>query len=94
MTPLKEIESWCYKQIELKNRLYDMKDFPGEVELCGLIGTEDIVRAKRVHVYIGIERIAAALKLPIKIKPLDCDTYMKTVTHLGVTFFQLGYYVA
>ena len=87
MTSLKEIESWCYKQIELKNRLYDMQS-PAGVHLCCLSEPGDIAMAKRVHVFRGIELIAAALKLPIKIEHLD-DYYEKSVTHLGVKFFQM-----
>ncbi|MBQ8662506.1 MAG: hypothetical protein IJ471_01475 [Eubacterium sp.] len=92
MTPLKEIEAWCYKQIELINRLYNMKDFPDEVERCGMLEPLDIAQKKRVHIFTGIEKISAALKLPIHIKTspyLDSDMYKKTVTHLGVEFFQL-----
>lgn len=91
MTPLKEIEAWCYKQIELINRLYDMKDFPGEVEFCGRdeLGIKFL---KRVHIYEGIDRISSALKLPVHIDIRDSDTYKKTVTHLGVEFYQIEWF--
>lgn len=92
MTPLKEIESWYYQQIELRNRLYETVGFPNEVELCGARGKDDIARKKSVHIYIGIEQIAAALKLPLKIDCYCPGFYVRTVSHLGVTFFQLGNY--
>ena len=91
MVSLKEIESWCYKQIELINRLYDMKE-PDGISRCGLLTEQDVARAKSIHIYEGIDYIGAALKLPVKIRLFDDEMSMKTVTHLGVQFYQLEWY--
>lgn len=91
MVSLKEIEAWCYMRIDLINRLYGMEE-PEGVDLCGLSSPKLIADAKRVHVYEGIDMIAAALKLPVKIGLIDDEYYQKTVTHLGVQFFQLEHY--
>ena len=90
MVSLKEIEAWCLLQIDLLNRLYDLEDFPGVVEYCGH-DKDGINHLKRVHIYEGIEMIAAALKLPIKIELAD-GHYLKTVTHQGVKFFKVAFY--
>lgn len=85
-TDLKEIASWCYKQIELLNRLKQIKDFPDEIEFCARDYQFD-----EVHIYTGIEKIASALKLPLQVR-LGNDFYRKEVMHMGITFFQMGHY--
>lgn len=87
-TDLKKIEEWCYKQIELINRLCRMEDFPDEVEFC--VGRERLIE---VHIHKGIEKISSALKLPVHIEQFADDMYEKSVTHLGVKFFQIDYLV-
>lgn len=91
MTSLKEIEAWCYKQIELMNRLYDMKDFPGEVEFC-FRDELGIKYLKRVHIFEGIDRISQAIKIPVHITVRNNHSYEKSVTHLGVKFYQIGHF--
>lgn len=91
MISLKELEAWCYLQIDLMNRLYDLEDFPNEVEFCGRSDKFCLQQLKSVHIFTGIEKISVALKLPINIELAD-DYYKKTVTHLGVKFFQIEYY--
>ena len=87
-TDLKQIETWCYEQIELLNRLKSLKDFPDDVERCGSTHAY-----KEVHIFCGIEKIASALKLPLKINvrpgiELIYD-YEKSAEHLGVKFYQI-----
>lgn len=88
MVSLKELEAWCYYQIDLMNRLYDVEDFPGEVEFCRPVPAEE----KRIHIRRGIEHIGAALKVPVKINTYTDNFFEKSVTHQGVQFFQLNHY--
>lgn len=86
-TELKELERWCCKQIELRRELASMPGYPGVVE-CTSRFPESVMK---IQMYVGIEKTASALKLPVHIE-LNKGSYEKSVTHLGVKFFQIGFY--
>ena len=81
---LKKIESWCMEQIDLLNRLGEIEETEGIELICNPYQT-------RVHVYAGIENIAAALKATLKIE-LKEEFYEKSVLYRGITFFQIESY--
>lgn len=86
---LRKIKDWCYIQIGLMNRLRAISDFPGEVVFCGRSSG-----LSQVHIHSGIEIISSALKLPVKIEVGSDGWYEKSVTHLGIKFFQIEKCVA
>lgn len=84
---LKKLKEWCVKTQILINVLSDTKkNVPESVELI-----TELPANKSVHVYAGIEKIAAALKEPMHFK-FNANSFEKTVFYNGVTFFQVGFY--
>lgn len=76
---LKYIEEQC-------NRIAD-----GMERLSGFIGKGQLHLYEHIDISKGIEIIAAALHLPVRI---ECgrSCYWRTVTHGKVTFRQMGFY--
>ena len=84
---LKKLNNWCIRTAAVINFLFDTKkEVPESVQLITERPTD-----KSVHVYAGIEKIAAALKEPMHFK-FDATSFKKTVSYNGVTFFQVGFY--
>lgn len=81
---LKKIERWCVQQADQLNRLRRLKAVDGIELICDPYQT-------RIHVYAGIENIAAALKATLKIE-LKEEFYEKSVLYRGITFFQIESY--
>ena len=85
---LKNLKEWCLGMETLINLISTHKKLvPKSVELIAERPTD-----KSVHVYAGIEKIAAALKEPMHFK-FDAASLKKTVSYNGVTFFQISFYV-
>lgn len=86
---LKNLKDWCIGMETLINLISTHKKrVPESVELI----TEQPAD-KAVHVYSGIEKIAAALKEPMHFN-FNPTFYEKTISYNGVTFFQIGFYVS
>lgn len=85
-TDLKKLKAWCCKQAKLINELKAVTDYSDEVRLNAY--TRD--HLQEIHIDTGIERIASALKRPVHINRFSRYMYIKTVTHHGVEFFEIG----
>lgn len=84
---LKKLKDWCLGMETLINLISTQKMVaPESVELITERPTD-----KSVHVYAGIEKIAAALKEPMHFK-FNANSFEKVVSYNGVTFFQVGFY--
>lgn len=84
---LKNLREWCVGMETLINLISThKKTVPESVDLINERPTD-----KSVHVYAGIEKIAAALKEPMHFE-FGSTSFEKTVSYNGVTFFQIGFY--
>ena len=84
---LKLLRDWCVGTAAIINILADTKQkVPESVDLI-----TERPADKKVHVFSGIEKIAAALKEPMHFE-FGSTIFEKTVSYNGVTFFQVGFY--
>lgn len=84
---LKKLKDWCLGMETLINLISThKKTVPESVELI-----KEYPADKAVHIYSGIEKIAAVLKQPIHFV-VEQNFLEKRVTYNGVTFYQIIFY--
>ena len=84
---MKKLKDWCLGMETLINLISThKKTVPESVELI-----KEYPADKAVHIYSGIEKIAAVLKQPIHFV-VEQNFLEKRVTYNGVTFYQIIFY--
>ena len=84
---LKLLRDWCVGTAAAVNALSAVKKMVPE----SIVLITEQPADKKVQIYIGTEKLAAALKEPMHFE-FGPDDYRKMVSYNGVTFFQVGFY--